>query len=201
MDSQSVLTDNVIVQRAVPSELRATVPVASPGKPDSARSADAPKLIVSEADWPSAVMENGAGVVPVTCERSAPPEVAGVAPDSAEPVEVAAPGVIDCPCPPETTEPDCPGAVPPDEWPDAACPPLGVVSVPDEPGIANDWALGRLLGPRGAALECDTAKKMAAPAATPMAAPKRARRGPRGVWRVKRPPTVVECPTCLQPVL
>jgi hypothetical protein len=48
--------------------------------------------------------------------------------------------------------------------------------------------------------ECETARKMATPATTPMAAPKAIRRGPRPARRVKRPPNVVDLPTCPTPV-
>jgi hypothetical protein len=67
-------------------------------------------------------------------------------------------------------------------------------------GAAAAGGLGFPLAAVGEAPECETARKMATPAATPTTAPNAARRAPPPAKRVKKPPTVVYLPTCPTPV-
>jgi len=150
----------------------------------------APNWIVSGEVDPSAVMENEVGVLPPACGRSAPLSVAGLAPDAAG-VEAAELWPVAGPGDPVGFA----GALPPAaiERGLETCEPAAV----EVEGDATAGAPAVPLAAKGTAPEWETARKMAAPAATPIAAPKATRRVPRRDERVKTPPNVVDGPTCL----
>jgi hypothetical protein len=89
---------------------------------------------------------------------------------------------------------------PPEADPEDGAPEAGVPEDGARAGEAVAGAPEVALAAGDDAPECETARKMAIPATTPMTAPNATRRVPRAAKRVKEPLTVVDLPTCPTPV-
>jgi hypothetical protein len=186
-----LVAGNVATQSVVAPEAKVTVPVAAPGSPVSARRAVPPESMVSADVNPSAVMANDVGVVP-KWGLSAPVPLAGLA------LVTAGPAVAGCPWPVESAtdafefEEGVDDRVVVEAAPDPRLPEDGVPDVGDAAGAVTAGVAEVPLVTDESAPECETARKMATAATTPMAAPNAIRRGPRPARRVKGPPTVVD---------